>query len=233
MTPCSCAASSAAAICRAIGSASFTAMGPRAMRSASVSPATSSMTMAVTAPELCKPWICAMFGWFSDASTRASRAKRARRSASSANSGDRTFTATSRFSSVSRARYTCPMPPAPIILPITRVLSRRPVSTVSVEGSMACAANAASGCSRNTSARETFTNVASSSSRIASSSPQASRRNAARSAGGRFIAASQMSSRRRNLSTSSVTQRHPSAPSSRASHTFASRQSRITVCGET
>ena len=31
---------------------------------------------------LCKPWICAMFGWFREASTRASRAKRARRSAS-------------------------------------------------------------------------------------------------------------------------------------------------------
>lgn len=43
-----------------------------------------------------------------------SRANRARRSASAANSGGRTFSATSRPSAVSRARYTSPVPPAPI-----------------------------------------------------------------------------------------------------------------------
>ena len=36
--PCSCAASSASAICRAIGSASSSGIGPRAIRSASVGP---------------------------------------------------------------------------------------------------------------------------------------------------------------------------------------------------
>jgi hypothetical protein len=42
------------------------------------------------------------------------RAKRARRSESSANFSGRTLIATSRPSRVSRARYTSPMPPAPI-----------------------------------------------------------------------------------------------------------------------
>ena len=44
MIPCSCAASSASQICRAIGSASSSGMGPCAMRSASVGPSTSSST---------------------------------------------------------------------------------------------------------------------------------------------------------------------------------------------
>jgi len=46
MNPCSCAASSASAICFAIGSASSIIIGPRAIRSASVSPSTSSSTSA-------------------------------------------------------------------------------------------------------------------------------------------------------------------------------------------
>ena len=44
--PSSWAASSASAICRAIGSASSTGIGPSAMRSASVGPSTSSRTSA-------------------------------------------------------------------------------------------------------------------------------------------------------------------------------------------
>ncbi len=59
-----------------------------------------------------RPWIWAMFGWFSDASTLASRSKRARRSASAAKASGKTLMATSRSSVVSRARYTSPMPPA-------------------------------------------------------------------------------------------------------------------------
>ena len=46
MMPCACAASSASAICRAMGSASSIGIGPCAIRSASVSPSTSSMTRA-------------------------------------------------------------------------------------------------------------------------------------------------------------------------------------------
>ena len=46
MIPCSCAASSASAICFAIGNASASGIGPFAMRSASVGPSTSSITSA-------------------------------------------------------------------------------------------------------------------------------------------------------------------------------------------
>ena len=84
--PRSCAASSASAICSAIGSASSSgiASGGDAVREAptvdelehqdrrvSAGPAMSSM-----------PWIAAMFGWLSAASTRASRSNRDRRSGS-------------------------------------------------------------------------------------------------------------------------------------------------------
>ena len=48
MIPCSCAASSASAICCAIVSASSSGMAPCAIRSASVSPSTNSMTSAGT-----------------------------------------------------------------------------------------------------------------------------------------------------------------------------------------
>ena len=60
-----------------------------------------------------RPWIWAMFGWFSAASTRASRVKRASRSGSAATVAGSRLSATSRFSRVSRARNTSPMPPAP------------------------------------------------------------------------------------------------------------------------
>jgi hypothetical protein len=55
-----------------------------------------------------------MFGWFSAASVFASCSKRLSRSASAAKSRGNTFTATSRFSRVSRARNTSPIPPAPM-----------------------------------------------------------------------------------------------------------------------
>src|SRR5882724_10123043 len=54
-----------------------------------------------------------MCGWLSDARSRASRLKRATRSVSAVNNGGRSFSATSRPSLVSRARYTSPIPPAP------------------------------------------------------------------------------------------------------------------------
>src|SRR5580658_6144475 len=55
-----------------------------------------------------------MFGWFSEASTLASRSKRASLSGSCARAAGRILIATSRSSLVSRARYTSPIPPAPI-----------------------------------------------------------------------------------------------------------------------
>src|SRR5581483_3589365 len=58
-------------------------------------------------------WTVTMCGWFSDEAICASRWKR-RRSATSANSSESNFTATGRSSFVSSARYTSPIPPAPI-----------------------------------------------------------------------------------------------------------------------
>ena len=54
-----------------------------------------------------------LFAWLKPATVRASRWKRASRSGSRAKSAGRVFSATSRPSRVSRARYTSPMPPAP------------------------------------------------------------------------------------------------------------------------
>src|SRR6266508_3879025 len=54
-----------------------------------------------------------MLGWFREARSLASRWKRASRSASLANSAGSALIATSRWSRVSRARYTSPIPPEP------------------------------------------------------------------------------------------------------------------------
>src|ERR1041385_3743076 len=55
-----------------------------------------------------------MLGWFNDATVRASTSKRRKRSGSCVNVGGRTLMATSRPKRVSFARYTSPMPPAPM-----------------------------------------------------------------------------------------------------------------------
>ena len=55
MTPASCAASSASAICLAMGRASSSGIGPRLMRSARVGPSTSSRTSARVSPASSSP----------------------------------------------------------------------------------------------------------------------------------------------------------------------------------
>ena len=55
MIPCSCAASSASAICFAIGNASSSGIAPRAMRCDRSSPSTSSITSAVMPPLSSRP----------------------------------------------------------------------------------------------------------------------------------------------------------------------------------
>jgi len=55
MIPCSCAASSASAICFAIGNASSIGIGPLPIRSASVGPSTSSITSAVVSALFSRP----------------------------------------------------------------------------------------------------------------------------------------------------------------------------------
>src|SRR5262245_38471816 len=67
-----------------------------------------------------------MCGWLSEASTCASRLKRASRSGSLANASGRTLMATSRFRRASRARYTSPIPPAPISAVISYAPRRVP-----------------------------------------------------------------------------------------------------------
>ena len=75
MIPCSCAASSASAIWRAIGKASSRGISPCAMRSASVGPSTSSRTNARNPLACSRPWMLPMFAWLSEASVFASRLK--------------------------------------------------------------------------------------------------------------------------------------------------------------
>ncbi len=128
----SCAASSASAICFAIGNTSVSGIGPRAMIADRSSPSASSMTSARTGPDSSMPWIPAMLGWFSAASVCASRVKRTSRSASSAKTSGRTLIATSRLSFVSRARYTSPIPPAPMAPRIS--YEPRRVPEVSIKG---------------------------------------------------------------------------------------------------
>src|SRR5436190_408428 len=55
-----------------------------------------------------------MCGWFSAATARASRSNRSRKVGSPATVAGRILIATVRSSRVSRARYTSPMPPAPM-----------------------------------------------------------------------------------------------------------------------
>src|SRR5579862_5021314 len=55
-----------------------------------------------------------MLGWLSAATARASCSKRRNRSASEAKESGNSFRATSRPRRASRARYTSPMPPAPM-----------------------------------------------------------------------------------------------------------------------
>src|SRR5438132_757306 len=74
----------------------------------------------------------ATLGWLNEARTFASRWNRATRSWSAVNPSGRILTATSRSSRVSRARYTSPMPPAPMSERTSYGPRREPaVSTIS------------------------------------------------------------------------------------------------------
>ena len=84
------------------------------MRSASVRPSTSSIVRNSRPSASSTEWIVTMFGWFSAAAARASRSKRSRLSGSLATRSGSTLSATRRWSFVSSASYTSPMPPRPI-----------------------------------------------------------------------------------------------------------------------
>ena len=114
ITPASCAASSASAICLPIGSASSSGIGPFEIRSARVGPSTSSSTSARVPSASSMPWMAAMLGWLRLARICASRVNRASRSGSAAKASGRIFSATWRPSWVSVACQTWPIPPSPM-----------------------------------------------------------------------------------------------------------------------
>ena len=64
-----------------------------------------------------RSYTATMLGWLSPAAAEASRRKRSTNAWSAANRSASTFTATSRSSTVSYARYTVAMPPLPIWWP--------------------------------------------------------------------------------------------------------------------
>ena len=114
MIPCSCAASSASAICLAIGSASSSGIGPRAIRCGEVFALDEFHHEGVDASwRSSRPVNGADVRMIQRREDLRFALNRASRSASVANESGRTLMATSRFSFVSRARYTSPMPPAP------------------------------------------------------------------------------------------------------------------------
>ena len=115
MMPCSCAASSASAICFAIGSASSSGIGPCAMRCDSVVALDQFHHEGVHATgffEAVDRRDVGMIQRGERSSLRVGTARAARDRC--ANASGRTLIATSRSSFVSRARYTSPMPPAPM-----------------------------------------------------------------------------------------------------------------------
>ena len=74
----------------------------------------------VTPPASSRPWMAAMFGWFSAASTSRFALEARQPIGIAGETSGRTLIATWRLSFVSLARYTSPMPPAPIAVTIRR-----------------------------------------------------------------------------------------------------------------
>ena len=107
-----CAVSSAAAICRAIGSAS-SRTGPLRDPIRQRWPFDELHDQGANGRRGLEPVDARNVGMVERRERRASRSNRARRSASCANASGRTLIATWRPSAVSVARYTSPMPPLP------------------------------------------------------------------------------------------------------------------------
>ncbi len=108
-----CAPSSASAIWMPIFWTCSAGRAPRLMRSASVSPSSSSITRKSTPSSCPKSYRAQMCGWLRLEMVFASRSKRCLKSGFAAKSAGRTLIATSRSSRVSFALYTSPIPPAP------------------------------------------------------------------------------------------------------------------------
>ena len=124
--PARCALSRASAIWMATAKAFCTGSAPRARRAASVSPSKYSSTrnctrsaplaFGVLSGRSASPmsWRTQMLRWFSAATAFASRSKRSLDCGSDASPPISTLIATMRSRRVSRARYTSPIPPAPM-----------------------------------------------------------------------------------------------------------------------
>ena len=127
MMPCSCAASSASAICFAMGNASSRGIGPAPTAAPDRRPRQVPVTRAFMPAAVLQAerWPrCADDSARRGSSLRAGTALA--RSASAANASGRILMATSRSSRVSRARYTSPIPPAPRAERISNGPSRVP-----------------------------------------------------------------------------------------------------------
>jgi hypothetical protein len=104
--------------------------------SRSVAPSRSSDTRNGAPP--CEPnsWTTSTFGWLSAPAAHASCSNRRRRSASAENDSGKTLRATSRARRVSLARYTSPIPPAPIRLTMSYGPRRAPAVRGMDDGSI-------------------------------------------------------------------------------------------------
>ncbi len=111
--PAAWAQDNASAIGIAMRSASESRIRGR-MSALRVLPGTYSITMKSMASADSISWMVTIFGWFRAEAARASWTKRRRRDSSVRRSAGRTLIATSRPRRVSRARYTSPIPPAPM-----------------------------------------------------------------------------------------------------------------------
>ncbi|MCP9944909.1 hypothetical protein LUX12_09185 [Streptomyces somaliensis] len=116
-TPIACAARSADSSARPILAASRASTGPRAaIRSASDTPSTNSITMYGTPSSSTTSWTQTMCGWWTRATARASRSVVSTAASPPLGTPASTwssFTATGRPSSSSWARHTVPIPPRP------------------------------------------------------------------------------------------------------------------------
>ncbi len=111
--PFACADSSASATWIPRSRSGPVSKGPFRIRSASVSPSSSSMAMKCWPSCWSISWTVQIPGWLRAEAARASRWKRSSDAASCAMSAGRNLSATCRPSFVSSASYTTPMPPLP------------------------------------------------------------------------------------------------------------------------
>jgi hypothetical protein len=123
--PCACACASPRAAPASTATFASSVRGAAASQSRSESPSTSSITTKRRPPSSPSSCTTTTFGWRSRAIARASVSRRCCRARSPV-AACRTLIATGRSRSGSRAAYTVPMPPAPMVRSRTNRPSRSP-----------------------------------------------------------------------------------------------------------